>query len=273
MNFVGSVRANLRLATFTGYCGVALGRYELARKTIPQEKEKEIALLHQSMQIVSRRILAILGVVPQIHGTYPTTQKARLIVANHRAALDIGVILSHVPTQFLSREDLSRWPILGRMARHANTIFVDRQSSRSGASAIRAIRRALKEGQNVVAFPEGATFRGDEVRPFSAGAFAAARGLDVEVVPMGFVYPSYAEYVGIDFLSHLQQVSAQKTTPVVLTIGQPFPIGKRTSQSAATEAQTRVQDLVGTSRLYYEKMRFSRSDDTCSSVGSSALIE
>ena len=47
-------------------------------------------------------------------------------------------------------------------------------SAKSGAGAIRAIQHELERGQTIVLFPEGATFAGDELRPFPGGAFIAA---------------------------------------------------------------------------------------------------
>ena len=210
-----------------------------------------LTLQHTAKLRVSRRILRILGVTPYWAGALPPKRGPRLIVANHRAALDIGVLMTRFGGVFLSRADLERWPIIGTLARQGETIFVDRADRNSGARAIRAIRRRLGEGHTVIVFPEGTTYRGDEVRPFLAGAFAAARGLDVEVVPVGLAYPPGTEYVDTDFVSHVRGVAARPQTPVCVQIGAPFAMEGRAGEVAA-EAREAVQALVEKARARLE---------------------
>ncbi|MBX3250548.1 MAG: 1-acyl-sn-glycerol-3-phosphate acyltransferase [Myxococcales bacterium] len=233
-------RAAVRAARFGALASVELARYELSlRRHAPEARR---ALLRDARRRVATRLLTTLGVKVDGEGG-DETPRARLIVANHRAALDIGVLLTRVDAVFLSRADLAEWPLLGRMARHAGTVFVDRASQASGANAIRAIRRRLAEGDSVVVFPEGSTFAGDAVQPFKPGAFAAARGLDVDIVPVGLAYPSGVEYVGVDFVTHLRTVAARRTTPVGLVVGEPFRAEGRTA-ALAERAEHEVRELV-----------------------------
>lgn len=178
-----------------------------------------------------------------------------LVVANHRAALDIGVLLTQLDAAFLSRSDLADWPLLGRLARHSHTVFVDRTSEASGANAIRAIRRMLAAGESVVVFPEGATFRGDEVRPFKKGAFAAARGLDVDIVPVGLAYPEGVEYVDVDFVTHLRVVASRPRTDVAVVVGSPLHAGSSRTTELAERAQQEVSDLVLRARRLWNNVR------------------
>ena len=148
---------------------------------------------------------------------------------------------------FLSRSDVANWPVAGRLAFHAGTIFVDRADKRSGARAIRAIRRRLEEGGTVIVFPEGSTFAGDELRPFKGGAFAALRGLNVDILPVGLAYPSGTEFVQPDFLSHIRKIAGRPHTRVHLHVGTPFrpkPAARKTS----AYAHEIIQDLVHQSR-------------------------
>lgn len=145
--------------------------------------------------------------------------QARLVVACHRSPIDILLLLRHFGGCVVSRADLAQWPVLGRAAREAETIFVDRQDPHSGVHAIREMRRRLQTGRTVVVFPEGSTFAGDEVRPFVGGAFAAARGLPVEVVPVGLAYEAGAEFVEPSFGEHMARVAARRRTRVALAAG------------------------------------------------------
>ena len=101
--------------------------------------------------------------------------RGHLVVANHRSTADILVLLRTFGGRMVSRADLAGWPLVGAAARAVGTLFVDRSDAASGATAVRAIRTRLVAGDTVIVFPEGTTFPDDEVRPFHAGAFVAAR--------------------------------------------------------------------------------------------------
>jgi len=176
----------------------------------------------------------------------------RMVVSNHRSALDIGVLLTHFGGSVLSRADLEQWPLLGLAAKRAQTIFVDRRSTRSGAQAIRAIREQLVRGRTVSVFPEGTTFAGDQVRPFNAGAFAAARKLDLEYVPVGLAYPPGCEFTEPSFLDHLAAVAQRPRTPAVMAVGQPLRIDGR-AQVVASRLEREVQALVHQARAALDR--------------------
>jgi 1-acyl-sn-glycerol-3-phosphate acyltransferase len=133
----------------------------------------------------------------------------------------------------LSRADLEHWPLIGLAAQKAQTIFVDRESKQSGAHAIRAIRAQLQRGRTVNVFPEGTVFSGDDVRPFNAGAFAAARGLEVEYVPVGVAYPPGCEWVQDGFVDHARVVASRPRTTMALAVGEPRRIPGRAAQVSA----------------------------------------
>jgi 1-acyl-sn-glycerol-3-phosphate acyltransferase len=187
--------------------------------------------------------LRILGIDYVSSGRPPAPDRGRLVVANHRSVLDIIVLISIFGGRFLSREDVARWPVLGKLITESGTLFVDRDSRASGATAIRLIRRHLEEGAAVSVFPEGTTFRGDEVRPFHAGAFAAARGLDIDVVPVGFAYPPSVEWSGEPFGQHVVDVTSRPRTHIGVAIGTPFRPTERAAE-LAKHARSEVQRLV-----------------------------
>lgn len=181
----------------------------------------------------------------------------RLVVSNHRSPFDIGVLLSIFGGHALSRADLSQWPVLGFAARRAGTIFVDRESAGSGASAIRSIRAKLKDGASVLVFPEGGTFEGDTVKPFRAGAFSALRGLDVQIVPVGLAYEPGSEFLDETFVEHVLRVSRRPETRCVVHVGEArLALGK--AQHIAQDLHRDVQDLVVQARRHFVATQSSR---------------
>ncbi len=186
------------------------------------------------------------GVVP---GAGPDG-RGRLFVLDHRSGFDIGLVLAHLDARLLSRGDVADWPIFGRAARRAGTLFVDRTSARSGASVLRAMTKALEGGHGVAVFPEGTTFAGDEVRPFKPGAFLAAARAQAEIVPIGLAYGGEGAAFGEEsFLSHLARVSAIPRTHVAIVMGAPLPPPHGDPAARAKEARDVVQQLVRRARV------------------------
>jgi 1-acyl-sn-glycerol-3-phosphate acyltransferase len=183
--------------------------------------------------------------------TASPSSKGRLIVANHRSAIDIAVLLRIFGGRMVSRADLSKWPLVGAAAKSAGTIFVDRSRTTSGAGAIREIRRHLEEGQTVILFPEGTTFEGDEVRPFHAGAFVAVVRAAASIVPVGLAYPmdSQAAFVNEPFTSHLARVAGTGATRVAVRVGAAIQVaaGAR-GNDVCSASQKAVQELVHAAR-------------------------
>lgn len=237
----------------TGARGVALGAWTLGTM--------QSALLHARLRPSGgdalrerwvRRwaggLLRVFGIEERVvTPAPPPSGKARLVVANHRAPLDILLMLHHCGGSVLARSDLEHWPLLGRAAREGGTIFVDRDSAHSGARAIRAIRRELRAGRTVTVFPEGTTHRGDEVHPFHGGAFAAARGLDVEIVPVGVAYAPGSEFVDETFVEHVTRMTGTRRVVIGTCFGTPRPVAGSRDELART-LREEVQGLVTRAR-------------------------
>ena len=180
----------------------------------------------------------------------PAQRGPRLVVSNHRSPFDIGVLLGLFGGHALSRADIANWPMLGVAARRAGTIFVDRADPKSGAGAIREIRKRLQSGASVLVFPEGGTFPGDEVRPFKAGAFSALRGLNVEVVPVGIAYEEGAEWHQESFVGHVLRVAQRPVTRCVVHIGAARIVAARTPE-LTENLRDDVQNLVNRAREHF----------------------
>jgi len=228
---------------------LSYGVFEGVAAVSQPEDPQELASRHA--QRLGGRMLRVLGVELDVLGEIPPRApgRGRLVIANHRAATDIGVMLSLFGGALVARGDMAHWPLIGLMAARTGTIFVDRGDRRSGAKAIRAMRRRLKSGQTLSLFPEGATFVGDEVQTFQPGSFVAARGLDVEVIPVGIAVPHGLEYVGVSFGAHVARVAAQRHTPVTAVVGEPMNVelGAREQAERCREA---VAELVVRARRH-----------------------
>lgn len=93
-------------------------------------------------------------------------------VANHLSWLDIPVIASANGTAFIAKEELSRAPVIGWLARQNRTVFVSRADRMGVAEQINQLRDALAEAWAVTIFPEGTTTDGQSLLPFKPSLLA-----------------------------------------------------------------------------------------------------
>lgn len=242
MGIGAQLRVLKRLGMITGGSALLLGAWELHSPLMAGE-EAETRFIEAYRKRFAELLISSFGVdligdiVPRKH------HRSRLIVANHRALLDIPILLDRFGGTLLSKAEVAEWPLAGPMATRARTIYVDRDDQSSGVRAIRAMRGALEEGITLSVFPEGTVHSGDEIQEFRAGAFLAAKGLDVEILPVGLAYPEDVEWGGRDLRAHIGAILGRDRTPVGLAIGEPFLADAR-GALLAKEARSRVQELV-----------------------------
>lgn len=97
-----------------------------------------------------------------------------LIVANHVSWLDIFVISSLYPSSFIAMQELATWPMIGKMARNAGTVFINRSNRKEINLINAAIAERLQQNMNVCFFPEAKTSSGNDVLPLKAALFQSA---------------------------------------------------------------------------------------------------
>lgn len=133
----------------------------------------------------SRQLFAMLGVRVRLAGSPP---RSGLLVANHISWLDIYAINAMVPTNFVAKSDVLRWPLIGWLSRQAETIFLDRGSRTAVMRAKEQLVSELRQGSCIGVFPEGTTTRGRGVLPFHSALFQSAIDAAVPVTPIVIRY-------------------------------------------------------------------------------------
>ncbi len=121
-----------------------------------------------------RRVLDALAVRIHVRGA-PVDARPLLVTPNHSSWLDIPVIASLMPTSFVAKAEVAGWPLFGLLAKLQRTVFVDRTRRTATGSAASELGTRLSEGDCMVLFPEGTSWRGDEVLPFRSALIGAAR--------------------------------------------------------------------------------------------------
>lgn len=135
----------------------------------------------------ARAAAHVVGMRVNVRGVAPTG--AFLLVSNHLSYVDVVALASRLECVFVAKSEVARWPVVGRLCRSVNTIFVNRRNRRSLPSVLDAVGRTLGEGSGVAIFAEGTSTSGARVAPFRSSLLEhAARGR----VPVHFASISYA---------------------------------------------------------------------------------
>lgn len=137
-----------------------------------------------------------INVTPNVTGE--SCKEQCIFVGNHISYIDIPLILSQQPTVFVAKKELARWPVLGRMAKSAGTIFVKRSKEKSRKTVLKQIEsRLLQGGHNVCIFPAGTTSLVEEFE-WKKGAFRVAQQCNLKIQPFRIRYSNInlVSYVG-----------------------------------------------------------------------------
>ncbi|NPD19085.1 lysophospholipid acyltransferase family protein [Alterinioella nitratireducens] len=143
------------------------------------------------------------------------------MVANHASWLDIFVLNAGARVVFVSKAEVSGWPVIGWLARATGTVFIRRDRREAGTQQA-ILRERLLRGDRLLLFPEGTSTDGQRVLPFKPTLFAAFRAEDVRerimVQPVSIRYEApeaadprfYGWWGGMEFGPSLLQVLAAR---------------------------------------------------------------
>ena len=109
-----------------------------------------------------------------------------LFVSNHQSDFDIPVFLHCIPGDkaFVAKKELEKVPLLGYWMKMDGCLFLDRKDIKQSVGVIMQAADKLKEGMNMVIFPEGTRSKGGPVKEFKAGSFKPAIKAGVPIVPV-----------------------------------------------------------------------------------------
>lgn len=131
--------------------------------------------------------------------------KNYLLIANHPSAFeDIG-IPALFPAYSLAKEELKKWWWAGRINMAADTLFVKRESATSRHAAAEQIEARLRQGDNVVIYPEGGCKGRRIFTSFRFGAFDISLRTGIPIVPVFLHYESQDDFEWRDPQTLLQK--------------------------------------------------------------------
>lgn len=204
----------------------------------------------------SKAMLDILGI--RLETELEHALPGSLLVANHVSWLDIFVINAALPSAFVAKAEVRRWPLIGWLAARNGTVFLKR-GSRGHARIINGeIAAILARDKHVAVFPEGSTTDGTHLLHFHAALLQPALAAGRPVVPVAISYwepdrsrslaPRYDGDLSLgqclgNILSRRRLVARLVATPALGRDGE----DRRSVATAAREAITAAAGLLPSS--------------------------
>ena len=107
-----------------------------------------------------------------------------ILASNHASYLDPPLVGSGLkrPINYLARENLFRFPVLGWILRKWQAVPVDREGG--GASGLKAILERLLGGGAIILFPEGTRTRDGKLQPARSGIGLTVIKSTAPIVPV-----------------------------------------------------------------------------------------
>ena len=176
------------------------------------------------------------GLTYEVKGNLQALPTPCVIVPNHQSPWETFVVqrLCFPLTTILKKELLSI-PLFGWGLRMMDPIAINRGTPVQALKQIKQIGiQRLKEGKNVLVFPEGTRMPADQLGPFKRSAADMAKAANVPLVPM-------AHNAGHYWLN-----KRVKKNPGVIevVIGDPITIGDQDTKQVMQDVQAWVQQQI-----------------------------
>ena len=142
--------------------------------------------IHRLARLWARMYLAVAGIEVRVAGLERVMSPPYVFMCNHQSALDIYALLARLPVSFkwIAKRQLFAIPVFGWAIRKAGYISIDRENAEEALKAIEEASRRIREGANIIIFPEGTRSADGGLLPFKKGGFTLALRAMVPIVPL-----------------------------------------------------------------------------------------
>lgn len=180
-----------RGGTIAGLIAAYMAQASLGKVLIRDPHDR----LHFFIENISRwgsRALDILNFQIEVVGLEKLDLKNRnyLFVSNHMSYLDVLIFSAKVPSVFVSSVDMGQVFFLGTLAEMGGSIFVERRSRHRVDQDLSNMTNTLRNGFNIVIYPEGTSTDGQKLLPFKKSLLMSAVDSEREIVPVALKYMS-----------------------------------------------------------------------------------
>lgn len=179
--------------------------------------------------------------------------QGRLLLANHISWIDIFALNAALPSRFVAKSEIGKWPLLGALVTRVGTLYIERGRRHAVATMNHRVRDCLRAGESVAVFAEGTTSDGDTLLPFHSNLVAPALEAQAPVWPValryteGGAFTRAAAFVGeMGFVTSLWNICASRTLLIELTFCEPLaPEAFATRHQIADVARQSIAAALG----------------------------
>jgi 1-acyl-sn-glycerol-3-phosphate acyltransferase len=134
-----------------------------------------------------------------------------IVASNHASYIDPPLIGGVFPgrLRYLAKESLFRIPLLGFLIRTLGAVPVTREDSQRAGAVMKILLGLLRDGENVLLFPEGSRTPDGRIKPLEAGVAFLAVKAGVPVLPV---------YVGGSFESWPRGKALPRPSKLTMTV-------------------------------------------------------
>lgn len=167
--------------------------------------------------------------------------KSAMYVANHASWMDIPYVsrvFGWLNYKMIAKAELLKVPILGKAIKVGGHIFLDRTNRKSQMMAYKQGVQTLKDGVNLVTFPEGTRSRDSRLGSFKMGAFKMAQANGAAIVPMSISHADKVQPLDYAFPAKASLMKPK----AVIKIGKPIPTEGKTDEELIEEVWNAIAD-------------------------------
>ena len=198
----------------------------------------------------NRGVLRILNVHLHLEGQIASG--AVLYTANHISWLDIPCLRAVLDATFVAKDEVRRWPVIGRMSERAGTIFLKRGEPNASNETAEHMTWSLARRRPVIVFPEGTTSEGRTVRYFYGRLYQSAVRTQSMVQAVAIAYPHArgthpcVPFVGDDDLvRHLWRLLNEDRVDVRLVFCPPLQAVGQERRALAARSRVQILETLG----------------------------
>lgn len=160
-----------------------LFRWSNHPEKVPFEKRFAAAKKFAKRALKTFRVKVIVENLPEVR-----EGDCYYLVGNHISLLDPVIMLAYAPcpVTFIAKEELRKAPIVGRLLRALDGVFIERDNLKQEIKALQKTRLSLEnKDNNWVVFPEGTRNKDvfGPLLPYKAGTFKAPQQSGTTIIP------------------------------------------------------------------------------------------
>ncbi len=165
--------------------------------------------------------IAVLGISVELHGKIPNT--SGLYVCNHRSFSDPIVLARYLEAFVIAKAEVASLPLISQGAELTGIIYVKRENKDSRSAVRERLVEVIKEGKNVLVYPEGTVSANFMPLPYKKGTFGEAARIGFPVIPIVLEYKhAKNHWYKSSLIKHHFKQFGRLRTQCKLHIGQPM---------------------------------------------------